>query len=483
MTWVPGAWLGLASRLPDATDDLAMARVLTALLAVIAGWLEMRGRRRAALTSALAAVALATGFWSLALRRPYGVLVDPETTIRAADTMVTARSGGTDRFLAGEPGEPSAWRALARQFPPDLVLSVPSLLPPVILLVSALAVALLWPPPPAGLAAILWGAAATGALDSLRRMGLLDLVWQRPGRAIAWTAGAVLVLALARWSRRWPRGAVVAMAIVMASACLSGAVLRPGLGDAVMLLTFDQHVWLVGGAFGLGLFRDRAAATLVGAGGALVLVSALTGAVDGWTAAAFYRLGLILASSQALEDLARRLTEAGDIPGLGRLAATPERAVTAAAVTIALAGGYVAWWSPPHTDPVAKESLAPIPQPLLEAMDWITRNTDPRSSFIANADYAPALAVMAGRRVLRAPGLLTASDDERRRRLEEAVLTGRSRDIRRQRYDLRYVFLGLGQFLEYGLDLPEQLESRGRFRLLYANDKGMRLYEIEGERQ
>jgi len=114
-------------------------------------------------------------------------------------------------------------------------------------------------------------------------------------------------------------------------------------------------------------------------------------------------------------------------------------------------------------------------------MDWVREHTDARASFIANEDYAPAVAALAGRRVLRAPSLLVAADDERRRRLEKAVFAGRWPAALRERYDLRYVFLAPGQFTEYGLDAPEQLEARGHFRLLYRNDKGMRVYELESE--
>ncbi len=432
MTLAPGAWLGLSSS-PDAMYHIAFARELTAMLALAAGWLEVRGRRRAALALALLGVAVASGFWSLALRRPYGLLVDPTITRWAADVMVT-EAGGTDRLLAGEPGTWTPWRALAAHVGPDRVLAVPSLLPPLVLVTAALAIALLWPRRPASLAAVLWAAGSTGALDSLRGIGFLDLLWRRPSRAIAWTTGTLVVLALSRvLVCRW-RALTAAVLVVITAVCVGGTTIRLPIGETAMLLTFDQHVWLAAGIVGLVVARDPLAVTLVARGGSIAL---------------------------------------------GRRAIPTDRLVPAAAVTLLLAGAYVTWWDPPRLDALARESLAPVAEPLVDAMDWIRQHTDPRASFIANEDYAPAVAALAGRRVLRAPSLLIAADDERRRRLEQAVFAGRWPEPLRRRYDLRYVFLAPGQFTEYALEAPEDLEARGHFRLLYRNDKGMRLYELE----
>lgn len=487
MTLLPAAWLGLGAHPLDPMYDVAWARDLCALLALGAGWLELRGRRRAALGLALAMAVVAAGFWSAALRRPYGVLIDPAITRWAADTMVTSRAGGTETFLAGEPGTRGPWRALATRTSPDLVLWIPSLLPPVILLVSALGIALLWPGRTAVLAAILWAGASTGALDALRGVGFLDFLWRRPGRALEWLVGALLVLALSRWRPRRAGLAALAPALVMLAVCARGSPPRLGLADALLLLTLDQHVWLAAGLAGLASVRDPAALVLTAGGAGLVLLSTGLGAVDTWTAAALYRLGLVLAGSQAVEELARHVAGAGLVAGgLARfrhLAAAPERWTTAAVVALVLAGSYVAWWDPSRMDPVARESLAPVPEALAQAADWIAGHTDPQASFVAHADYAPAVAVLAGRRVLRAPGLATAPDDERRRRLEQAVLAGEWPEALRRRYDLRYVFLGPGQFSEQGLESPEALESRGSFRLLYQSDKGLRVYELgEGRR-
>src|SRR5262249_654462 len=79
---------------------------------------------------------------------------------------------------AGGRGAASPWRFLARPLPADFVLSLPTLLPAAVLLASALAVALLWPDRSALLAGTLWVGASTGALDALRGVGFLDLVWR-----------------------------------------------------------------------------------------------------------------------------------------------------------------------------------------------------------------------------------------------------------------------------------------------------------------
>jgi hypothetical protein len=429
----------------------------------------------------LVAVLVATGFWSVAMRRPYGLLVDAASTRWAADVMVAAHSGGTDRFLAGEPGRWTAGRALTRGLPPVVVLAVPTWLPPVVIGASVLAVAFLWPARQAKLAAILWAGGSTGALESLRGFGLLDSIWSRPGRAMAWVVAVVVVLGLSRVWRSRPRLAAAAIFVVLA-ATTGGGGPPSSIPSAFLLLTLDQHLWLAGGLLGLPGHRDVAAASLIAGGATLVLLGSLGASIDVWAAAAFYRLGLVLASSQALELGAQWASESEVTRRLAaRLHARPDRLVTAAVAAIVLAGGYAAWWSPLQTDPVAKESLVPVPDALREATEWIRNQTDSRGTFIANEDYAPAVAALAGRRVLRAPGLLEAPDEERRRRLERAVFTGRWPEALRARYDVRYVFLGPGQFSEYGIEAPEQLASRGPFRQLYANDKGMRVYELGGQ--
>ncbi len=143
-----------------------------------------------------------------------------------------------------------------------------------------------------------------------------------------------------------------------------------------------------------------------------------------------------------------------------------------------LAGGLLAWWDPPRTDPVAKESLEPVPEALAEAMEWLRTHTPPQAAVLAAESYAGAVPILGGRRVLRAPGLLTAPDEERRLRLQRAVLAGHPPPALLQRYGLRYLFIALGDFRDEGVAHPEDLDALGTLRLVYANAKGMRVYEI-----
>jgi hypothetical protein len=272
------------------------------------------------------------------------------------------------------------------------------------------------------------------------------------------------VLAAATWVAVGPRGPEVRLA------------------DSLLALTFDQHILLVVGILGLRRTRDPAAAALVSVGGALVLARALAGIGDAWAGLALYRLGLLLGTAAWLDGFAATLP----VPErLGRISAraglVSARLPVALVVMVTMAGGVLAWWDPPRTDPVAKASLEPIPPALADAMDWMRAHTDPQASVLAQDDYAAAVAVLGGRRVLRAPSLVVPVDDERRLRLERGLFAGQPPAALLQRYAVRYVFLAPGQFREYGIEQPEDLERTGLVRTIYANEKGMRLYEIAAQ--
>ncbi|PYQ51827.1 MAG: hypothetical protein DMF78_12610, partial [Acidobacteria bacterium] len=328
----------------------------------------------------------------------------------------------------------------------------------------------------AALAAILWVGAGTGAYETLRGLGFVPGLWARPGAALLWIATVALVLLAVRSGRR---GAPVAAGIFLAGAWMLPGWRdpRPPLADALLALTLDQHVWLLAGL--AGLRRHSRGRALVGGGAALVLVRALGGPGDAWAGVAFYRLGLILAAATWLGGLA-----AADLvpPRLARWCERwrlrPERLPAALAIALCLAGGFLAWWDPVRTDALARASLEPFPDALQGAMAWIRANTDRGGAVLADRDYAGAVAVLGGRRALRAPGLVETGDDERRLRLERAVMAGHPPPALLQRYSLRYVFLAPGEFREYGIEEPADLERRGGVRLLYANAKGMHVYEL-----
>lgn len=477
----PGGLVGLPAGVLSVTYDVAWWRELLLILALAAGVSEARARRGAALGFAVAYAVLAVGFWVAALGRPYGVLVDPDATRWAADVSVSGWAGGSERFLAGEPGGGSVWTSLARRLRPDLVILIPTVLPLLVLPAAALAIAWLWGRPEAGLAAILWVGGATSTLDALRGTGFLTGLWSRPLASLSWVVAAAAVFIVARLPlfRRTP--AAIGVLVVSSWAVLGRRGPTLGLADALLTLTLDNHVWLLLGA-GLRRRRDPAACALVVGGAVLVLARALGGPGDAWAGSAFFRLGLVLAATEWVVANAPALAPTRWPERIARTSArlgvVVERLPQAAIVVLVLAGGLIAWWDPPRTDPVARESLEPVPEALAEAMDWLRTHTPPSASVLAAESYAGAVPILGGRRVLRAPGLLTASDEERRLRLQRAVLTGHPPPALLQRYGLGYLFIALGDFRDEGVTQPEDLDALAALRLVYANAKGMRVYEI-----
>ena len=67
-------------------------------------------------------------------------------------------------------------------------------------------------------------------------------------------------------------------------------------------------------------------------------------------------------------------------------------------------------------------------------MRWIGENTPRDAAIVADEDYAPAVAILAGRRLLRAPSLVAPPDDERRLRLQRALFEGHPPPALLQRY-------------------------------------------------
>jgi hypothetical protein len=340
-----------------------------------------------------------------------------------------------------------------------------------------LLVALLWGRREAALAAILWVAAGTGALDTARGAGFLPGLWARPGPSLLWLATLAVILVAGRW-----RGGLAA-GVAAAAAWIALGRRWPdvGLADALLALTLDQHVWLVAGLAGLRRVRDRAALALVAGGALLTLSRGLGGPGDAWAGGAFVRTGLVLGAALWLEAAAPALASVLSEPArraLERRRIAPERVPTAIVLTVLLAGSLLVWWDPPRMDAVAKASLDPVPDALVDTMAWMRAHTPPDAVVLADEDYQTAVAVLGGRRLLRAPALVTPTDDERRLRLERGVFAGDPPAALRQRYSLRYVLVAPGQFRQYGLEAPEDLQRTGTLRLAYANPKGLHLYEI-----
>ena len=474
----PGELLGLRGGMAAILDHAAAWHDVLFALAVAIGVCEARGRRRAALALAITFAVLGTGFWVVVLARPYGVLADPVATRWAADVSVAGWSGGDDGFVVGERPAARNWAAASRRLGPQTVLLVPTVLPVLVVPASALAIALLWRRPDASLAAILWAVGATGDLDTVRGLGFVPGLWARPVSSLLWVLILAAVLVIVRL-RVPPVVATVAGAIAVLSWTLLGR-RAPDMDppSALLAVTLDQGLWLVAGAAGLWRGRDRGAIALVAGGALLVLAPSLGGPGDPWAGQAFLRAGLVLASATCLQSVAGDLVSEWIRRAATRWRLEPECVPIAVVVTVLAAGGVPAWWDPVRIDPVFKASIEPVPEALVGAMDWIRENTPRDATIVADEDYAPAVAILGGRRILRAPSLVSPPDDERRLRLERGIFEGHPPPALLQRYGVRYVFLGPGQFRQYGVGQPEDMESGGAARLAYANEKGMRLYEV-----
>ena len=234
------------------------------------------------------------------------------------------------------------------------------------------------------------------------------------------------------------------------------------------------------GGWGLWRARSGPAPALAAAGAVLVLWTSIRGGIDPWGPHALYRAGLILAAVGPAREAARvvgawlhdarpawRRLDAVDLGG-------------ALLLGLAAVSSTLTWWDPPHWDPIARASGEPISGAVLEPLEWIGRETPKQAVVLASPDYAPAVAVFAGRRVLRAPTLLTPPDDERRLRLERQVLTGAAPPLAAllERYGLRYVLAAPGDFQDLGIAAPHVLAERPHLKLRHVSAAGFRIYEI-----
>lgn len=247
------------------------------------------------------------------------------------------------------------------------------------------------------------------------------------------------------------------------------------MAEAFWLVTLDQWPWIVPAAWA---FRraplPSARALLIGGGAALALALG-RGGDAAWIGQAAYRLGIVLLATHGLRLLADKVGAGGVVSSR-----VPARAGTAALVLVTLCGSMLVWWEPTRLDPVARASLDPVSPGALEAMDWLRANTPPSAVIVAGEDYAPSVAVLAGRRVLRAPTLAVAPDEERRLRAQRALLAGHDVPDLVERYGLAYVLTAPGQFRDSGQPDAADLRGRAGLRLVYASPRGVEVYEIEG---
>lgn len=475
----PRDLLGLPA--PERQLDEAVLRWLMLLGALALAWLAARVSARAAAAGALVLCAVPALYWIAALGRPFGLLEDADATRRLASVAVRSQTPGAASWLARDPQPERGLLALVPQGPLETLVALPSFAPLVALVGVGLALLVATPAGRAPLASVLWLAVGAGSLDWLRGGGLLPGAWRHPEAAFLLPASA-LVLILAGRLPRVP-------ALALAAAGVGLLWLAPGgepifWPEALLLLTLDQGVWswpLLARALPAvttALPRlDRGALWLVSVGAAFVLAAAAGAPVSPWGGALLFRCGLLLAA-------------AGDLPALvpwisalwkrapAAFVADPARAAVALCLALLLPAGMLAWWDPARGDADLRASSEAVAPAYAQLVRFIRDETPPGSVFIASADYAPLVAALGGRPVLRAPSLREASDDRLRQRVEGAILAGRPYPPAAPDYGVRFVLIGLGDFRARGIERPEDLEGRPGLVRRYADARGYRVYEV-----
>jgi len=473
--------LRLPPGVPDADLHAGLLRYLLLALALLWALAALRARPATFLLAGAAFVIVAEGFWIAALGRPYGLFLDPGLTRRAADMSVAAAGAPRgESFLVDRPAPRDGWVAFAPRLRPKAwLLILPTLVPLLVLPALGVLVYGLWPRrDEAPVATALCLLFSTGDLDAARGAGFVPGLWAHPGSGFLILAIVAVVLVVGRRPRREVVATALGAGATAAWLFVEGPSEGLGLPDAALLLTLDQVPWCVLAVWAWPRSVAPAARALIVGGAALVLLSAFPLGVDVWGSHALYRVGLLLASAGPVTVL---LTRAGEGPrGRRPFARFDARALGTAMLVLAAAPVcFLTWWTPIRIDPLMNASGEPLPVRLRDAMAWVRSQTPPTAVFLASPDYAPYVAVLGGRRVLRAPGLAVADDDIRRDRAEDKLLRGRPGKLG-SLYGLTHVFIGPGDFLAFGLASPEGLEQRGRFRLLYRDASDLRVYEILG---
>jgi hypothetical protein len=474
-----GELLRLPAGVPDVARDVDLLRYALVLVALLWSLLRARDHPHLGLLAGLSFVLLAQGFWALSLGRPYGLFVDASITRCAGDVSVAAVGAAPagQGMIVDEPATCRVAAALARRVRPgSVILVLPTLAAVLALPLMGALVYALWPHrDQAFVASFLVLAFSTGDLETLRGVGFLPGLWTHSGAAVLLVLITAVVLAV---SRLLPRRGFMAAALGASLLSLWLFVRGPVTGrsalETLLLLTLDQTPWWLFAAWAWRREMAPAARALILGGGVLLVVSGLALGVDAWGAQAFYRLGLLLAASGPLTGLAERL--GAGLPKVGHF--RPAALGAAALVLVGAPVSFLAWWTPIAIDPVMDASREPVTEKLATAMAWVRAHTSAASVFLASPEYAPYVAVLGGRRVLRAPTLGPAADEVRRERMEDKVLSGRDPGRLADLYGLTHVFIGPGDFLPYGIRSPADLARQGRFRLLYVDAADYHVYEI-----
>jgi hypothetical protein len=135
---------------------------------------------------------------------------------------------------------------------------------------------------------------------------------------------------------------------------------------------------------------------------------------------------------------------------------------------VALPGSFLAHWNPGKLDPVAFASRDPLPENLMPAMAWIREHVPRDEACVASPDYAPSVAVLGQRRVVRAPSLAITADDQRRRRAERMLVAGREPELRR-RYAIGCLVFASGDEGWLGLRVRDDLDGLTGLQPVYRD--------------
>jgi hypothetical protein len=467
VTLRPGDLLGLPD-LTFAPAQLILLRHVLLLLCLLWALALLRARPLWGVVTGALLLDAVLLFWTLGLARPHGLLADRQATWRAAVTA-TAQLPGEDGPLSGEARPRSGWAMLTRAgVPPRDALVLPSLAPLVIGPAFALAILALWRPrEEALLGAALWLAFSTSEVDGVKQAGFLSGLWTHPGHGFVLLALLAVTLASGR-GRSWATGTMLAVGITLAWLLLGGAP-APPLGERVARATVDQLPWWLLAVAGAKRGAPASAWALVAAGSALLVPLPALAPVDVWGAQALLRLGLVLASLPALRDMLLWATDTLAPAWLRALAAAPGRVGLAALILAVVPGGFLARWDPRELDPaVFGASTEPLPASLRPSLEWIRTELPADASCVASPDYAALVAVVGERRVLRAPGLAEAPDDQRRRRVERMVVAGREPELAR-RYGVDCLFFANGDQGWLGLSERAALDTLPHLRRRYVD--------------
>ncbi|MCU0241089.1 MAG: hypothetical protein MUF51_01545 [Vicinamibacteria bacterium] len=476
--------IGLPRDWIDPVTQVAYLRYLLLVLALAWGYVTLRARPSLSLACGWIFICVAVGYWILSLGRPYGLLIEADITRHAARLAATATGVADAAAFLGD-GVAASWRSplvwiVRMGVAPLDVLALSDWLPMLALLATS--GCLFYFRRSRGdealLGALAWLAFSTGDMDTLRGFGFVSAGWRHADAALLFL---LLVPAWLLLERLRTAGLFVGSVFLIALAALCApAPLSLSAIAALRLITFDQGLWAVLGAIGLWRGRDRLARTLAASGATLLLGCGVWPPLcDAWLAHALLRLGLILAASAPLLSMAEKAGMYVQSRVRWLAAAAPRRIGIAALIISAAPSSFVANWDAIRLDPTLLASAERLSSRLTRAMTWIAQNTPQDAVFAASPAYAPTVAILGGRQVLRAPTLAVARDDERRTRLTQTLIRNKPWGRAAEHYRLMYLFLTPGDFGELGLQGPEQMAGRPGLREVYRDEEGYRVFALD----